>query len=74
MEAPINSLIPTSLVNYSSIPTQASNEEYIANTSSPDSLSSLMRNIVYIQFSAPVENEGETVKEKDQTAFLQVIQ
>ena len=39
------------LVNYTTIPTQASNELYIPETSAPDGIAFLMRNTVIIELS-----------------------
>lgn len=46
----------TSLVNYTTQPTSASNETYIAATDASDSTAFLIRNNFIVQFSLPVDN------------------
>lgn len=55
------------MVNYTSVLTQASNEIYISKTESPDSLASLMKNTVTIEFSLSPIEEKEIKKGQGQT-------
>jgi hypothetical protein len=47
--------VAQNLVNYTVIPTQASNEIFVAETNAPDSLAFLIRNSVMVKIS-PVLN------------------
>lgn len=49
------------LVNYTILPTQASNELYIAGTDVPDSTAFLIRNNIIIDLSMP--NLADEIKE-----------
>ena len=51
---PTNLLQPAqNLVNYSILPTQASNEEYVAETDVPDSTAFLIKNNVFVELHMP---------------------
>lgn len=65
-----NQIVPIlSLVNYSNLPTQASNEFYQAQTECPDSTSFLIKNGTIIEHSLIPDQQNE-VQEKDK---LEVI-
>ena len=49
------------MVNYTTVPTQASNEIYVAETNHPESTAFLIRNNVIVKFDFPVD-KGSDVK------------
>ena len=51
-----NTLPLTSLVNYTTLPTSASNETYIVQTDVPDSIAFLIKNNVLVEFSFPPDD------------------
>jgi len=55
------------MVNYTSVLTSAPDEIYISKTESPESLASLMKNTITIEFSLTPIEEKEIKKEQGQT-------
>lgn len=56
------------MVNYTSVLTSASNEIYISKTESPESLASLMKNTITIEFSLSPIEEKEVKKGEGHSA------
>jgi hypothetical protein len=50
------------LVNYTTVPTQASNEIYVAETNHPESTAFLIRNNLIVKFDFPVDNASDVKK------------
>lgn len=57
--------VSQNLVNYTIIPTQASNEIYIPETDAPDSIAFLMRNNVIIELSPLIMQANPNSQNKD---------
>lgn len=59
------------MVNYTNVLTSAPDEIYVSKTESPESLASLMKNTITIQFSlTPYEDKKVEEKEKSTTSAV----
>lgn len=55
------------MVNYTTVLTSAPDEIYVSKTESPDSLASLMKNTITIQFSLTPHEEKKIDKKENKT-------
>ncbi len=58
------------MVNYTNVLTSAPDEIYVSKTESPDSLASLMKNTITIQFSLTPYEEKKIDKKEDKTTSV----
>jgi hypothetical protein len=58
-------IVTSALVNYTNLPTQASNQVYVVETDSSDSTASLIRNNLFLEIALPVLNVEDISSETD---------
>lgn len=68
-----NPSLANNLVNYTVLPTQASNETYIVQTDAPESTASLMKNTVFIELVIPLEPEEKEELKMDEIKLISVL-